>query len=378
MLGVGIILIAFGLGRVRSDWDKVKGATQGSDQIEREFGNVSRIDIDLPFGSLYISAAGDDEVYFSAANVDSGALKIRQDGEKLEICADGKGNPLLNILGIPMGAWADGDNDFTVAIQEYFLYLPADYAGQLNINFGTGKVGICDVTADTVEISLGAGELVVEACRARVLDADCDIGKCTVKGDFEDISVETNIGALDVRLYGSHENYEGTISCGLGEMEYHMGVDFEEIVEYYIEREMGDGYLTDLQGADLDIAIEDILNNYYGVSYDTLLEELGIEEDENISWIESWDRRGGIALEKTWKGKKSRGKLEVDCGVGDVAVTFLGAGLYTPEFTKQLQSIDGGQADVTADDFPEEATAVPDDVSVPEEATQSQEGDSAR
>ncbi|MDE7210558.1 MAG: hypothetical protein K2O03_03835, partial [Lachnospiraceae bacterium] len=234
MLGVGIILIAFGLGRVRSDWDKVKGATQGSDRIEREFGNVSRIDIDLPFGSLYISTTGDDEVYFSANNVDSGALKIRQDGEKLEIDADDKGNTLLNILGIPMGAWADGDNDFPVAMQEYWLYLPADYAGQLNIDFGTGKVGICDVTADTVEISLGAGELVVESCRARVLDADCDIGKCTVKGDFEDISVETNIGALDVRLYGSHENYDGTISCGLGEMEYHMGVDFEEIVEYYI------------------------------------------------------------------------------------------------------------------------------------------------
>lgn len=345
MLGVGIILVAFGIGSVRSDWDEVKAAWQGTDHVQREFDGVKHIEIDIPFGYLVVSATTGDQVCFEATDVKAEKLEIRQKDGKLEIRMDNGKNAMQSLLAFPVMAdsrWGDNEK---LSMQEYRLLLPENYAGELEIDLGMGKVWLDGVDAGAMNLSMDAGELVVEECRAGKLDADCDIGSCSVEGIFQDISVKMDIGVLDVNLYGSHEDYDGVIACEIGEMEYHMGLDVQKLVEYYNSAgESADGMER---------------NDY---SNDIIRSELGLEDYEDyadaVSWAEAWNRKGGIDNRKKWNSPNAKGKLEIKCDIGDVTVRFAGA-----DFFETLQT-QWKEATVMIDSG---ASAIPEEDSIPED-----------
>lgn len=312
MLGVGIILVAFGLGSVRSDWDKIKAAQSGSAQVQREFEGIDNIEVDVPLGYVEVIASEDDKVHFEAVNVNADALKIRQEGGKLKIDVDSKKGEVMGLVSLPMMLESELDDDGNFTMQRYQLSLPEDYRGKLELELNTGRLWICGICAGELDVCVDAGELVVTECSAEKLDAECNVGECSVDGIFQDISAKTHIGVLNSRIYGSYEAYNGAITCNIGELEYHMGVEEES--------SFGD----------------------------------------SIIWVEEWDRNGGIGVRKTWKGASAKGKLEIECGIGNVTVVFAGAG------SRWQEKPELAMADISEEAIPKEDMA--EENIMPEEA----------
>ncbi|MDE7327307.1 MAG: DUF4097 domain-containing protein [Lachnospiraceae bacterium] len=265
MLGVGIILIAFGIGNARGDWEAIMGSEQDSGQVEREFDGIKSIELSLPFGLVDVGISEDGRVYFDALNVKEDALKIQQKGNKLEIRMDSGKNSLFKFSMLPFIAIGAGYWDEEFAVQEYRLLLPQNYNGELDITLGSGRIRVCGVEADRMELSVDAGELLVEDCSANNLKADCDIGNCMVEGLFQDIEVKNDIGMVDVNLYTSKEDYNGVIACEIGSLLYHALDSSGEV---------------------------------------------------------DWDTKSGIDLKEKWESRSAKGKLKIKCDIGEVDVVF--------------------------------------------------------
>lgn len=277
LLGVGIILIAFGIGRAKSDWEKYRENGQGNDRVRQEYDGVSDIRMDVPFGYVHIGTSVDKKVHFEAENVTGEKLLLRQTGGELDICMDSGKNTVSSLSFLALGWGFDRE---TFAVQEYRLLLPEDYGGSLDIELGCGKLYMEGVEAGEMDISVNAGELVLNLCRAERLDASCDIGNCLVEGSFRNIRVNGNIGEIGVNVYGRKDDYNGVIRCDIGEIGYYS-----------------------YDGRDV------LLEEYAGDPYD--------------QW--KWNQSGGLGIRERWEGRNAKGSLEVTCDIGMVNVTFRGS-----------------------------------------------------
>lgn len=263
MLGVGIILIAFGIGSAREDWETIMGACQGEDRVFKEFSGVKSIEVDLPFGYVDVGVSEDDRVHFTALNVEEDSLVVKCEGGELEIETDMKKDKLFKFSALPFMIKSSKDYEKESGVWEYELLLPKDYNGELLISLGSGRIKVCGVNADEMELFVDAGELVVFEATADRLKAGCDIGNCSVEGLFKEIEVKSDIGMVDVWLYTSKEYYSGVIGCEIGSLEY---------------REMGE--------------------------------------------FKGWDTKSGIDLKKKWESRNAEGKLKIKCDIGEVNVVF--------------------------------------------------------
>lgn len=275
LLGVGILLVAAGIGRARSDWEKYRESGQGSDQVEQEFDGVGSIRIDVPFGYMYIGTSEDGKVHFQAKNVTEENLFLLRTGEELDIRMDGGKSTVTSLSFMAMG-WGVDREGFVV--QEYRLLLPEDYSGRMNIGIDCGKLFMEGVRAGEMDISMNAGELILSDCHAERLDAGCDIGNCMVEGSFKDIRVNGNMGVLNVNVYGGKEDYDGVIRCDIGELAYY---------SYDSGNVQFPGYA--------------------------------------VGRHDQWNQSGGLGIHERWEGRNAKGKLEVKCDIGSVNVTFSGS-----------------------------------------------------
>lgn len=296
MLGIGIILVVAGASRAKADWERFRDENQGRDWMEQEFAGIGNIDIEVPFGYIHVGTSTDGKVHFQAMNVNEN-LRVREGNGELSIHMDGGKNAVQNFSFLLMGLNFDRDE---FIIQEYQLLLPEDYRGKMKVDFGGGKLYMDGVRAGEMKISMDAGELTIRDSEAERLDARCNIGETSVEGRFRDISVKGDIGVLDVNVYGTKEDYQGVIRCGIGEI----------------------GCYDD----DLDVG-----RTQYAM--------------EGLS---SWKWEGGLGVDKRWEGRNTAGKLEVKCDIGEVRVVFRDSLQdAVAEVPDEPQYIDKGTEDLT-------------------------------
>lgn len=282
MLGFGIMLIAIGFGSAKSDWERISGAQQGTDTVARTFDAASGVEIRAPLGNVQVGASPDEKLHFWAYNVRAEALEIAEQDGKITICTEGEGGTAARLISVPFLAegGADGGFAFLTAGDAgypcYVLFLPQAYEGGLDISLGAGEVSVYGISAGEMELFVDVGVLRTEACTAKKLSAGCDIGESIVSGAYEEISVQCDIGAVEVTLLGREEDYNGGLACGLGQLRYMRAA-------------------APANAGELSERLEPA--EYFDVS-----------------------EKGGVDRSFEWDGAAAKGQLKVQCDIGEIEV----------------------------------------------------------
>lgn len=118
------------------------------------------------------------------------------------------------------------------------IYIPDNFSPEnLVIEIGAGRVELCDMEADNVDLEMGAGELVankllvknesnlevgagkiaIKDLTARDVTLDCGVGDIEIKGDIRgNSSANCGMGNISIKLKEPENRYDFSLSCGLG------------------------------------------------------------------------------------------------------------------------------------------------------------------
>lgn len=286
MLGFGIMLIAIGFGSAKSDWEKISGAQQGADTIERTFEAKKDVEIELSLGVMRVEASWDEQIHFQAAGVRAEAVKISEDAGKIQIRMSGESGAAARLISIPVlldgnfsyGAFSYDEYRENAGYPVYVLFVPENYAGILDISLDVGVVSVQEITAGELKAAVDVGGLQIDGCTAKRLSAECDMGVNIVSGAYEDITVENDIGTVDVRIIGSKEDYNGELACELGQMRY--------------------------------------MRASVPANAGTLVEQL----EQAAYFYFDVTEKGGVDRSYEWYGASAKGQLKVQCDIGEIEV----------------------------------------------------------
>lgn len=317
MLGLGIMLIAFGFGSARKDWEEVIGSQQGSDRMEKSFEGIEDLKLDILFGYIDLGVSEDDKVHFRALNIKEDTVKIQQEGSGLEICMEEEKDSSVHFSILPyitiMG-WEKKSDEFSAP--RYEVLLPKNYSGMLEVSMNVGFVKANGIEAKRMEFFVDAGELIAEECSAEKFKAECKLGDCVVDGLFQDIETKSHIGMQEISLYSLKEDYDGIISCNLGELDCFNPVPSEG---------------------------------------------------------RTWDRnrQGGFHLYERWESQTGNGNLKIKCDIGQVSVKFANreASAVTDMGTAEFDSLLPGmnEIDMGTSEFDSLLPGI-DGIEIPQEA----------
>jgi len=88
------------------------------------------------------------------------------------------------------------------------------------LEHGAGKVELNNVSFQNTSIEGGAGEIIISSSNLRNLDLDIGAGKTSIEAYIEGKSeINCGVGALDITLLGNQEDYQITVSKGVGSIE---------------------------------------------------------------------------------------------------------------------------------------------------------------
>lgn len=204
-------------------------------------GVVSLLDAvisdDEPLGEMTEIYAGNE---IASLNIDIKAAKLTiEKGEAFhvstnngEITAKKNGDTL--VLKESNHKWFYGENNF-----EMIITIPEGFAfHSVEIDIGAGAIEIDSLTADTIEIDIGAAELTASyLCAKKAIDADLGTGNFEISSgylaspDFDlgvgktkisafitgDGEFDCGIGGLELIICGAPADYKIKASCGIGE-----------------------------------------------------------------------------------------------------------------------------------------------------------------
>lgn len=180
-------------------------STPGPDTAHAQsYDNVKKVNVDVAALELDILKSKDDLVWIETENLSS-KLKFRcgQEGDELKLQTVTKLSKLVNL----------GDAG-TVR-----LYLPEKSFEEIEITNGAGTVMIEYVNAEKLSLDVGAGEAVVKDFDAAEADMECGAGEITASGDVaKQIDIECGVGEISLTLEGTEEDYACDVDCGVGEV----------------------------------------------------------------------------------------------------------------------------------------------------------------
>ncbi|MDE7299431.1 MAG: DUF4097 family beta strand repeat-containing protein, partial [Lachnospiraceae bacterium] len=237
MLGIGILLVAVGISRVKADW-RSQESFGGTGSVSREFTQAEQISIEVPVGLLRIQVSGDDKIRFYAENIDEDGLIVRSEGDRVEIRMREE-QKMLNLfhLDIPVLGLTDIRHlEENQNAPVYVLTVPENYSGVIRASLSCGKLSADGIRASELELETNVGEMSVdgcaasklklnvnlgalwiESCRAAWAEAECNLGSIGMQGDFEGLSANVNIGELSLWMARPESAYQGSIAVSLGQ-----------------------------------------------------------------------------------------------------------------------------------------------------------------
>ncbi|MGN0447581.1 MAG: DUF4097 family beta strand repeat-containing protein [Acutalibacteraceae bacterium] len=188
----------------------------GETKVYEIDGEVNSLSIDLAGTQLKIQTADkffveSNHKYISVKN-EGGKLRITEAKELFNFAS----NNITVILNIPQNFTFDNAEIDTGAGTVKIDSLSADV---LDLTLGAGKADIKNLTANSrAEIEGGAGELNIDGGKLNNLDLEMGVGSLKLKSRIEGKSqLDYGVGETKLTLIGSREDYQIELDKGLGE-----------------------------------------------------------------------------------------------------------------------------------------------------------------
>lgn len=208
--------ILTGLAGISSLLSGREAESVGEMQVYSIDGEVSSLSIDLSGAELVIRTADTFSVESNHKYIfvkeESGRLRIRETKKPFAYSPKG----ITVILNIPEGFVFD---EATIDTGAGMVEIDALTADVLELSLGAGKADIKNLTANSrADIDGGAGKLTIDGGTLRNLDLDMGVGALKLKSRIEgDSHLDYGVGETKLILLGSREDYQIKIDKGIGE-----------------------------------------------------------------------------------------------------------------------------------------------------------------
>ena len=209
----GIIMLLAGAAFFLSDGGKEFVGEMQTHSID---GDISTLSIKLSGAELKIKASDkfslESNCDYINVNTDNGMLCISETRKMFSSFPKG----ITVILSIPED-FVFADVKIETGAGE--VEIDALSAETLSISLGAGEATINNLTANShADIEGGAGELNIDGGLLRNLELDMGVGELTLKSRIEGQSkIDCGVGESEITLLGSSEDYQIEIDKGIGE-----------------------------------------------------------------------------------------------------------------------------------------------------------------
>lgn len=184
------------------DWTEFEETAISSDNIEKTFEKVRRIDIEAEALELIIISKDVMEDTVDVVCIEgSEFLSCRQEGDELQIeTRDG---------------WRTSDG--TVEVR---LSVPEAHFSEIDIDIDAGSVQIEELASvGSLNLNVDAGEIVIEEFVADEVDLECAAGRIEASGACNrSIDIECGAGEVICTVNGKKSSYNYEVECGIGEV----------------------------------------------------------------------------------------------------------------------------------------------------------------
>lgn len=203
--------------------EEVKPAERHEDVPGNTYAGITSLDIDLKAGELEILTSYSDCVEIETESI-SKKLKLNYYREGNTLVVDSTDN-LNGIVNQNLG---------TVCI-----YLPEGMClNDVKIDVGAGSLYIEDICTNDFSVNIGAGEAEIFSFTAREADFNCGAGEIVARGNVEkEIDIDCGLGCVSYYASDSEENYNYTLSCGVGEItcgsNHYSGIGSEQKIDHH-------------------------------------------------------------------------------------------------------------------------------------------------
>jgi hypothetical protein len=150
-------------------------------------------------------------------------LTVNQSGDTLRIST---GNRTGNVFGLNITndvliiQVPTGQEFASVIVDVGAGQLIADQltANRIDITVGAGRMDVAYLEADILEVDIGAGQGIIEEFQADRIDMSVGAGQLDVTGSVEErASIDCGVGDITFNVRGSQDDFGHSISVGIGD-----------------------------------------------------------------------------------------------------------------------------------------------------------------
>jgi len=263
--GIGIIILAFASG---ASWKDIPTYS-----VNESYDNIENIDFNIPYGMVKIIEG--ETFSIDAENYLEDDIDSYESDGTWYIKSNGKSN--FHIFGMNLSLrqmmnWDDNNSPkITITIPEGYTF------EDFKLNLGAGDLEANTINAQTSDLSVGAGRLLVDELNI-LEESKYSVGTGEMildKASTKDITVDCGVGKFEINGF---IDGNGDITCGIGAI--HLALDAEKKdYSYDVETDIG------------DVEIDGTEYHHY-------------RDNNNDS------------------DNESSNKLSLDCGIGNITVDF--------------------------------------------------------
>lgn len=209
MLIVGIILTVIGGYWLYSTGMSIKYNVESFDK-EFDGSEITRLDLDLGVGQIYIKPSPDEKIYVKAENVPENYYTFSTSGNEFK--ANCEKIYLKNFMKIGLINTYDEDSGLTIL-------LPEKLYENVIIDSGVGELYISGLSCKNADINQGVGECDYDNFTVtEIIDFDCGVGETDIiNSSFAKANVDCGVGEFKFsgKLLGDLD-----ADCGVGEVSF--------------------------------------------------------------------------------------------------------------------------------------------------------------
>ncbi len=190
------------------------------DTFDTVYGSadIKKLKLELKKSTVNIYVWEEDSFRAAGSNAKK-YLSIKEEGDTL-IVQDHRGGRKKSLkLDLYVPERMLEEIELELGATEFYAQSLA--AQDISIELGAGEVKIDSMEADETSVSLGAGKIDIEKLNAHE-KAELDVGTGELTADgFEgrELSLNCGVGSICVTAGGSEDDYNYTLSCGIGNID---------------------------------------------------------------------------------------------------------------------------------------------------------------
>jgi hypothetical protein len=213
-----------GNGAFSFNWDSDHSTIDIKDltDVNEEFTDIKKLDIDLKYGSLKVEKTDGNTCKVVAESVVKGFSCKEKDGtliiednisNAINFGFDDDYDPTITLY-IPQGSSYE---DVDIDVGAGYVNASDINTKDLSIDIGAGEFEGNKINAKDAKLSVGAGHLLIEEFVTDTVKLDCGTGKMEVYGNVQsDSNIDCGIGDIVLSVANAESSYDYDIDCGIG------------------------------------------------------------------------------------------------------------------------------------------------------------------